>query len=448
MLKNSLIFVSIAFLAGFTALATEEIHIGALIPEKGVLEKEGKLVRIALERAKENINERFQQRDEYKVYLSCEGTDPDTPASALEKLKALKSKGVNVVVGPATDAELAAVKDFADKEKIILISYGCTSMAYAVADDNIFRVLPDDCSPSAGLSKQISTDKVAAVIILEKGDAFGKALGGVLKESLGKSKCKVIEEIQYSPDLKDISTVLAELEKKVAEVSKKYGEGKLAVVVAAASGILCQGASCSVSCDINTVKCENLSILKEAAKFPVFSKVRWYLASSPDEKCVNMVNEDKALADFLVRSRLLYPEIIFNETDEFLELRTELKKFVSLIEYSAYPFAAYDALGLAVDVTKNCIASGRTEFRCLKEDLGSRARFSHGITGFAELNEKGDRVAGDVDFMQLMATGSSFEWVPVSRYFASGDTCFSLEKTPDERPKATPLKDNKMFPVK
>ena len=445
MFKKSLIFASAAIIAGVTAFAAEEIHIGALVPEKGSLATEGKLVKTALGLAEKNINEGLRQKDEYKVSVTCEGTDPDTPSTALDKLKALKEKGINIVIGPATDAEVSAVKEFADKEKMILISYGCTSMDYAIADDNIFRILPDDNSTSGALSVQMAADKIAAVIILEKGDSFGKALGCALKEKIGKAKYETIEEVTFAPDLKNIDSVLSELEKKIAEASKKYGEGKVAVVLVTASGSLCQGASCG---NVDSIKCESLNIVKEASKVQGLANARWYLASIPGEKFGSAAKEDKELIGFLIKSKLTFPVAAVNETDTYLELCVELKKAAPGESLSAYSFAAYDALELAVDISRNCMASGRAEFRCLKEDLCSRSRFSHGLTGFNALNEKGDKVADDVNFMQLKASGSSFEWVPVSRFFCSGGTCVPLDDAKPELPKGIPLMENKMFPVK
>ncbi|MDD3127586.1 MAG: hypothetical protein PHT27_08225, partial [Candidatus Izemoplasmatales bacterium] len=189
-------------------------------------------------------------------------------------------------------------------------------------------------------------------------------------------------------------------------------------------------------------------IAKEASKIQGLANARWYLASAPSEKCNGAVKKDKVLADFLLKSKLIFPVTAINETDNYNELCSALKKAEPGESLSAYPFAAYDALELAVDVSKNAISKGRTDFNHLKEDICSRSRFSHGLTGFNTLNEKGDKVADDVNFMRLKAVGDSFEWVPVSRYFCKGGTCIPLDEPKPEAPKGTLLKDNKMFPVK
>lgn len=448
MLKKSLMLASAALLAGASAFAAEEIHIGALVPEKGALETEGKLVKTAIEFAGKNINDGFSQQDEYKLVVSVEGTDPDTPSTALEKLKALKGKGIKIVVGPVTDAEVAAVKEFADKEKMLLISYGCTSMDYAIANDNIFRILPDDSATSSALAGEISSDKIAAVIILAKADSFGKNLASSVKANLAKAKVSVVQEISFAPSLSDISSALASLDKQIAEASKKYGQGKVAVVVVAAAGNLCQGASCSPCCDTEKIKGEDLAVLKEAAKIPGLVKARWYLASSPGERYASSIKENKAFADFLLKSKLTFPVTAINETDNYRQLCAELKKASADECISAYPFAAYDAIELASDVSRHALASGRTDFGHMKEDFCGRSRFSHGLSGFNTLNENGDKTADDVNFIRLKEVDGKYAWVPVSRYFCNGGTCIPLDDAKPEAPKGTPLMENKMFPVK
>lgn len=448
MLKRSLILASAALVAGVTAFAAEEIRIGALVPEKGALESEGKTVRTALTIAEKHINEGFDVQGEYKLAVTCEGTDPDTPSIALDKLKVLKEKGINIVVGPTTDAEIAAVKDFADKEKILLISYGCTSMDYAIANDNIFRILPDDSSTSFALSSEIVANKIASVIIVKKGDAFGNAFFSALKASLEKAKITISDEMTFAADHKDLASVLSGLDSKIADAVKKYGEGKVAVVLVAASGMLGQGASCTACCETSAVKCENLDILQQASKIQGLGKARWYLASAPNDKCDGAVKKDKVLADFCVKTQLVFPVTAINETDAYADLSAALKKASPGGDVSIYPFAAYDALILAVDVSRNALAKGRTDFTELKEDMCARSRFSHGLTGFNTLNDKGDRVADDVNFLRLKAVNGSYEWIPVSRYFCKGGSCIPLDDAKPEAPKGTPLMENKMFPVK
>ena len=61
------------------------------------------------------------------------------PDVALEKLKSLADKGIRIVIGPQTSAELNKVKYYANNNGILLISYSSTATSLAIAKDNIFR---------------------------------------------------------------------------------------------------------------------------------------------------------------------------------------------------------------------------------------------------------------------------------------------------------------------
>jgi branched-chain amino acid transport system substrate-binding protein len=47
--------------------------------------------------------------------------------SCLEKLKNLAAKGVRIVIGPATSADVQEVEDYADKNGILIISPSSTA---------------------------------------------------------------------------------------------------------------------------------------------------------------------------------------------------------------------------------------------------------------------------------------------------------------------------------
>ena len=66
------------------------------------------------------------------------------PSVSLEKIKQLAAKGIKIVIGPATSAAVQGIKEYADKNGIILISPSSTAPSLATAGDNLFRFVPDD----------------------------------------------------------------------------------------------------------------------------------------------------------------------------------------------------------------------------------------------------------------------------------------------------------------
>src|SRR4029078_7993728 len=73
------------------------------------------------------------------------------PDNALDQLKALVSEGVKVVVGPQSSSEVAAIKDYADENGVIVISQGSTSSTLSQGGDDIYRLPPDDRQETAAM---------------------------------------------------------------------------------------------------------------------------------------------------------------------------------------------------------------------------------------------------------------------------------------------------------
>ena len=66
------------------------------------------------------------------------------PTLALEAIKELDRRGVSVIIGPQSSAEVAMIKPYADRRHILVISQGSTASSLAIPGDNIFRFCPDE----------------------------------------------------------------------------------------------------------------------------------------------------------------------------------------------------------------------------------------------------------------------------------------------------------------
>ena len=65
------------------------------------------------------------------------------PDLALQQLKELAARGVRTVIGPQSSAEVRALRDYADRRGILLLSQGST------ASSRIFRSMRPSSMPSS-----------------------------------------------------------------------------------------------------------------------------------------------------------------------------------------------------------------------------------------------------------------------------------------------------------
>lgn len=81
------------------------------------------------------------------------------------QLKKLDDSGVRIIIGPATSAAVMSVKDYANQHGIILISPSSTSAALSIANDNLFRFVPNDKNQAEFISNKMWYDGIRVVIL-------------------------------------------------------------------------------------------------------------------------------------------------------------------------------------------------------------------------------------------------------------------------------------------
>ena len=89
----------------------------------------------------------------WRVNLVMEDSQTD-PVIALEKLQSLNSKGIKLVLGPDSSAEVKSIKSYVDSNDMLVLSPSSTAPNLAI-DDNIFRLIPDDTKQSVVIAKML-----------------------------------------------------------------------------------------------------------------------------------------------------------------------------------------------------------------------------------------------------------------------------------------------------
>ena len=93
------------------------------------------------------------------------------PATALAQITAFKEAGVEVVIGPQSSAEVAAIKSYADANAILVASQSSTAGTLAIAGDNIFRFTPSDTLEAVALVGLMKADGMKTIIPFWRNDA-------------------------------------------------------------------------------------------------------------------------------------------------------------------------------------------------------------------------------------------------------------------------------------
>jgi len=367
-----------------------EVVIGALLCLSGDNALSGEFSQAALEIAVEDVNEHLSGIGaDIRVRLAIEDTGAD-PEVALEKLKVLAEEGVQIVIGPQTNAEVEAIKAYADEEGILVISQSSTLPSLAVPGDNVFRFVPDDRQQAVALAKAMREDGIGRLIPMWRGDVWGDELHEATKATFEAFGGTVTDGVRYSVSTDDFSTAVHSLNEQV--------KGALLSCVACPTAVL-------------LIAFEEVVPILVAAQIEaqderILDSVEWY-GSAGTVHSKELVQNPQA-AEFAVSVR--FPNPIYGNKDEGEKFETIWEQIEGKVGGipDVYAVAAYDALWVAA---LTYVDTGGTEDTdALKKALPQTARSFSGATGLTTLNEAGDREHGSYQFWHVVEDDGAFQW--------------------------------------
>jgi len=390
------------------ALKQQTVTIGALLPITGVSSSLGESEGAALKIAARDINKYlFKTHSNIRIELVIEDTQTN-PSVSLEKLKHLTTKGIKIVIGPATSTDLKATQDYADKNGIVLISPSSTASSLAIKGNNVFRFVPDDTHQAQAISKLMRDDGIRVVIPFWRTDVYGNDLVKATKHSFEELGGRVADGVGYIPNTGDFAASLNRinfivwdqdlkaLDSKVNQAISQYGMDKVGVY--------------SVAFD------EIAPIFIQAQNHPTLSKVKWY--GSDKESLNNKIIRNTDAAAFAVKTNFTTPiYAVENDNDERLKhIEAQIHEQIERTPRS-YASVAYDALWVAALAENDTKATHDINY--LKNTIVKIAHSYQGITGNTTLNQFGDRKYGDYDFWAVRnseSTHDSFIWKRIGKY--------------------------------
>lgn len=377
-----------------TVIAPQTVSIGVLAPLTGSLKSFGEGMQAALDIGLSQVNRRLAlegQNFRIKIIVRDTGSDPQVARTALA---ALKSKGVKIVIGPISSAECAALLPDATALDMILISPSSTATSLAIADDNLFRLTPNDDSQGAGIAALMLNKGFKAVVPIWRGDVWGDDLKRSVSDAFQNGGGTVMSGARY---IAGTTSFTAELDQAAAQVSQAlttYGDGKVAVVMI-------------------SFPTDSVSLLSDAASRPALSNAGWF--GSDASTLSPLITASAAASAFAVQTNLLSP--IFSREDAVLplsgvvlidrSLREKLSQRLGRQAESS-TFATWDALWLAA---RSYTAGGiNADTATLKTGLVSAASSNVGLNGALVMNAAGDMKKGNYGFYSIAANGSAYAW--------------------------------------
>jgi len=372
------------------------IEIGALLPLTGDLASYGENSKAALELAQKDINAFLEKAGApFRIKIVIEDTETK-PEVALQKLQALAAKGIKVVIGPQTSAEVKQIKSYADQNKIVVISQSSTAPSLAIPGDYIFRFCPTDNIQGPVIAKMAKYFGKKAIVIMWRGDAWGDGLHEAVKKEAQKLGIEVIDGPRYDPKAKEFANEVDQLAQKVQQAVQKYGADKVAVVYIGFN--------------------EVVQVFTTASQYDVLKKVQWF--GSDGTALLAELLKNPVAAKFAAEVKFLNPIFAATKSQKYDRIVAELKKMLGR-EPDTYALAAYDAAwvaALSIAVTQKY--SGEA----IKNILPDVAYNYFGATGWIVLDKAGDRAFADYNLYVVTEKNGKYTWELAGVYHYSSDS--------------------------
>lgn len=361
-----------------------EVPIGALLPLTGDLASFGKREQRAIEMAVQDVN-RFAESTgaPFRFKLIVEDTRDD-PETARNRIQVLAAQGVKAIVGPLSSGETAAVKQFADANRIVVVSQGSTAVSLAIPGDYVFRLAPTDKYQGRVLARLIWQQGYRNVAAIYRNDAWGQGLYEYLKanfEALGGR----VEGVAYDPRAQDLSGEVSRL----ADIVARFGDDTAVVMI--------------------SFEDDGINIIRLSARNPVLSSEVFFGTdgSALSSRFLTEVGDEvlklggNPSTNYWPASNPLQQEFVQRYRDLYGE------------NPDAYSLNAYDAVWL---IALSVMLAGRYDGEAIAKALPLVAQRYYGVTGSVILDENGDRAYGDYGIFKVERTPQGLDWVLVGIY--------------------------------
>jgi branched-chain amino acid transport system substrate-binding protein len=374
-----------------TGSDTREVAIGGIFSLTGNWATLGVTSKAAMELAVEDANA-FAAGRGITFVADVRDTKLD-PAMALAAVQALRAAGVQVVIGPQSSAELAAIKDYVDANPLIVVSQSSTAGSLAIAGDRIFRFTAADSLEGVASAALMWDDGIRAVIPVWRGDAGNQGLHTATRAAFAARGGTVSTGAGYAATATSFAATVATLGTQV--------RAALAGRPASQVGVYLAGFD------------EIADLFAAAAADSVLASVRWYGADGIAQSGA-LTSRPAAVA---FAERVGFPSALFgldfSARQNWQPVATRIQQRAGTAP-DAFALAVYDATRVAA--LAYLASPRRVDVDSLASRFVAAAGTYHGTTGWTALNAAGDRAYADFDFWAIRPSGATHAWTRVAGY--------------------------------
>lgn len=363
-----------------------EVPIGALLPLSGPLSAFGENDKVSIQTAVDEVNAflaKVGANWRLKLYVEDTETKPEV---ALEKLMSLHAKGIKVVIGPMGSGEVMKVKEYADANKILIVSQSSTSPALSIKGDYIYRFCPNDLYQGPIGPRFAKMLGVTHMFIVYLANPWGDGLAEVAEKTAKELGIAVSGKFRIAEAATDYSAEVASLNSEVSKLVEQGVPPEKIMVLLITYG-------------------EATTFMLSAREYDVLWKVKWF-GSDGTAYEGSLIKEAKT-AEFSSSVRFVSPIFAPTKTPKYQELLEKISKAVGRPP-EPYAYNTYDAVWV---ITLALLATNKYDADAIISAMPQILAHYYGASGYIMLDETGDRIGADYELTEIVETApGTYEW--------------------------------------
>jgi branched-chain amino acid transport system substrate-binding protein len=374
-----------------TGSDSQEVTIGGIFSLTGNWASLGVTSKAALELAVEDAN-RYAAGRGITFTADVRDTKLD-PALALAAVQSLRADGVQLIIGPQSSAELAAIRAYVNANPLMVVSQSSTAGSLAIAGDHIFRFTAADSLEGVASAALMWEDGIRTVVPIWRADAGNQGLHTATRAAFAARGGTLSTGVEYGATATAFATPVATLGAQV--------RAALAGRPASQVGVYLAGFD------------EVADVFAAAALDSVLASVRWYGADGIAQSSA-LTARPAAVA---FAERVGFPSALFGldfgAQQNWQPVATRIRQRSGTTP-DAFALAVYDAARVAA--LAYLASPEDVDLDSLSARFTDAAATYHGTTGWTALNAAGDRRFADFDFWAIRPSGATHAWTRVAGY--------------------------------
>ena len=389
------------------------VQIGGLVTTTGAASNSGADVAVAVALAESDFNKYLQENGmTWTLDVLIEDTATD-PGMALDLVAGFDARGINVVVGPYSSAELGNIREYVDSNGMLALSYGSTAPSLAIAGDNILRFVADDRTQAPAAARYLEDIGITNIVPIWRGDPWGDGLSDAIRAEFTAAGGIADGGVRYAPDAADFAADALVLSERVASNIGAVGADRVAVIALPFN--------------------EFPRIIHSASQHEPLSQVLW-LTTDTVVSSVNLL-DDPVSKEFIDATgmTMIGLDLPSNPTQD------EVGSKIEAINGGAparYAFYAYDTVWIA---GLSILAAGSAETDAVMAAIPGVLEDYSGAAGTFTLNDAGDLDSVTYSIFRLQ----DFEFVAIETFDPASGSFAPVDAMTDDKESGDAMTDDK-----